>query len=52
VLRWIGSALFWAFIVVSSLLLFPAALLIWAVTVLFDRRLVALHQFTCFWASL
>jgi 1-acyl-sn-glycerol-3-phosphate acyltransferase len=52
VLRWIGSALFWAFIVVSSLLLFPVALLIWAVTVLFDRRLVALHQFTCFWASL
>ncbi len=25
---------------------------IWAVTVLFDRRLVLLHRFTCFWASL
>ena len=37
---------------VSSALLFPLAFLIWAVTVLFDRRLVALHRFTCFWASL
>ena len=47
------SALFWLFIVVSSLLvLFPVALLIWALTVLFDRRLVVLHLFTCFWASL
>ncbi|HXQ23576.1 MAG TPA: lysophospholipid acyltransferase family protein [Candidatus Acidoferrales bacterium] len=46
------SLLFWLFIVVSSLLLFPVALLIWAVTVLVDRRLVLLHRFTCFWASL
>jgi 1-acyl-sn-glycerol-3-phosphate acyltransferase len=46
------SALFWAFIVVSSLLLFPVAVVIWAATVLFDRRLVLLHRFTCFWASL
>ena len=43
---------FWAFIVVSSLVLFPIALLIWAVTAPFDRRRVALHFFTCFWASL
>jgi 1-acyl-sn-glycerol-3-phosphate acyltransferase len=48
----IMSALFWLFIVVTSLLLFPVALLIWALTVLFDRRLVLLHRFTCFWASL
>jgi 1-acyl-sn-glycerol-3-phosphate acyltransferase len=46
------SCLFWLFIVVSSLLLFPIAVLIWAATVLFDRRLVVLHRFTCFWASL
>lgn len=46
------SLLFWLFIVVSSLLLFPIALLIWATTVLFDRKLVVLHRFTCFWASL
>src|SRR5512143_2470333 len=47
-----ASALFWMFIVVTSLLLFPVALLIWALTVLFDRRLALLHRFTCFWASL
>ena len=46
------SLLFWTFLVVSSALLFPVALLIWAVTAPFDRRLVVLHRFTCFWASL
>jgi len=46
------SALFWLFIVVTSLLLFPVALLIWVLTALVDRRLVLLHRFTCFWASL
>lgn len=47
-----GSLLFWGFVVISSLLLFPIAVLIWVVTVTFDRRLVVLHRFTCFWASL
>ena len=51
-LRRIWSTFFWVFMTVSSLLLFPFALAIWAVTVLFDRRLVVLHQFTCFWASI
>jgi 1-acyl-sn-glycerol-3-phosphate acyltransferase len=46
------SSLFWLFIVVSSIILFPIAVLLWAVTVLVDRRLVLLHRFTCFWASL
>lgn len=43
---------FWAFVVFTSILLFPFAVLVWILTVLFDRRLVALHRFTCFWASL
>jgi 1-acyl-sn-glycerol-3-phosphate acyltransferase len=51
-LRRLGSLLFWVFLVVSSILLFPLALLIWALTVAFDRRLALLHRFTCFWASL
>jgi 1-acyl-sn-glycerol-3-phosphate acyltransferase len=46
------SLAFWGFIVVSSALLFPFALVLWAVTAPFDRRLVAQHRFTCFWASL
>jgi len=46
------STLFWIFLVVSSLLCFPVALVIWAVTAPFDRRRALLHQFTCFWASL
>jgi 1-acyl-sn-glycerol-3-phosphate acyltransferase len=51
-LRRTGSLVFWTFIVLSSLLLFPVAVAIWAATVLFDRKLVVLHRFTCFWASL
>jgi len=50
--RRIGSVLFWAFLVASSLALFPVALAIWALTLPFDRRKRLLHQFTCFWASL
>ena len=46
------SALFWGFLVVSSLLCFPVAVVIWAVTAPFDRRRAVLHQFTCFWGSL
>jgi len=46
------SLLFWTFIVVSSILLFPIALVVWVGTALFDRRKVLLHRFTCFWASL
>ena len=46
------STFFWTFLVVSSLLLFPIALILWAVTSPFDRRRTLLHQFTCFWASL
>lgn len=44
--------MFWAFVVLSSAVLFPVALIIWAVTAPFDRRRRALHLFTCFWASL
>jgi 1-acyl-sn-glycerol-3-phosphate acyltransferase len=50
--RVVLSLLFWSFLVVSSLLLFPVAVAVWAVTAPFDRRKVLLHRFTCFWASL
>src|SRR4030095_9492661 len=46
------SVLFWAFLTLSSIALFPVALAVWAVTAPFDRRRRALHLFTCFWASL
>jgi 1-acyl-sn-glycerol-3-phosphate acyltransferase len=50
--RFLGSLLFWAFLALSSIALFPVAVLIFALTAPFDRRLRALHLFTCFWASL
>ena len=36
----------------SSVVMFPVALLCWALTAPFDRRKVILHRLTCFWASL
>ena len=51
-LRRMLSLAFWLFIVVSSVALFPIAILLWVTTRPFDRRLVVLHRFTCFWASL
>jgi 1-acyl-sn-glycerol-3-phosphate acyltransferase len=50
--RVLHSLVFWGFVLTSSLLLFPLALLLWAVSLPFDRRLAGLHLFTCFWASL
>jgi 1-acyl-sn-glycerol-3-phosphate acyltransferase len=47
-----ASTLFWIFVAVSSIVLYPVAVVIWVLTVAFDRRLVVLHRFTCFWASL
>ena len=46
------SLAFWAFMVVSSIVLYPVALVVWAVTAPFDRRLRVQHLFTCVWASL
>jgi 1-acyl-sn-glycerol-3-phosphate acyltransferase len=46
------SSLFWAFLTLSSIALFPIAVVIWALTAPFDRRRVLLHRFTCFWGSL
>ncbi|MFK7898084.1 MAG: lysophospholipid acyltransferase family protein [Myxococcota bacterium] len=51
-MRMAGSLLFWGFVVLSSLALFPVACLLWLVTFAFDRRRAAMHRFTSFWASL
>ena len=51
-MRQIGSLIFWTFVVLSSALLFPVALLIWICTAPFDPKRAALHRFTCFWGSI
>ncbi len=48
----IKSVLFWLFLGVSCILLFPIAVLIRIFTTPFDRRLRLLHRFTSFWGSL
>jgi 1-acyl-sn-glycerol-3-phosphate acyltransferase len=51
-MRMLGSLLFWGFMVVSSILIFPFACVIWLITVPFDRRRWVIHRFTSLWASL
>jgi 1-acyl-sn-glycerol-3-phosphate acyltransferase len=46
------SLVFWGFMLVTSMLLFPVAVVVRAATGPFDQRLRALHLFTCFWGSL
>ena len=48
----IVSICFLTFMAASSAFFYTIAILIWLCTVLFDRRLVVLHMFTSFWASL
>lgn len=48
----LASLLFWIFIVVTSVILLPFAVLIKILTMFFDKRLILLHRFTCLWASL
>jgi 1-acyl-sn-glycerol-3-phosphate acyltransferase len=50
--RIIYSILFWGFLALSSIALFPLAVVIWALTLPFDPRKVVLHRFTCVWGSL
>ncbi len=51
-IRMLGSLLFWGFMVVSSVLIFPFAVLIWLISVPLDRRRWVIHRFTSLWASL
>ncbi|MDP9792762.1 1-acyl-sn-glycerol-3-phosphate acyltransferase [Catenuloplanes nepalensis] len=44
------SYVYWTLIVLTCPIFFVGALLIWAVTVLFDRRKVALHLYSSAWA--
>jgi 1-acyl-sn-glycerol-3-phosphate acyltransferase len=46
------SLVYWTFVASSSIVLFAGALPLWLATAPFDRRLIALHRYTCFWASL
>lgn len=51
-MNFIIAALFLSFMAISSIILFFVALLVWILTVLFDKKLVALHMLTSFWGSI
>ena len=45
------STVFWAFIALSCVPFFLVALVVYLVTLPFDRRRVVLHLYSCFWAT-
>jgi 1-acyl-sn-glycerol-3-phosphate acyltransferase len=52
IIDYIVSSYFWFILFFISAALFPFALLIWVLTILFDKRRFILHKVTCFWADL
>lgn len=46
------SVLYLTFILVSCAVLFVPALIIWLITLPFDKRKIIQHQYTCFWGAL
>ncbi len=46
------SILFWLFVVVSSVVIFCGALVVWLVTFPFDKRGWVQHRYSCFWGSI
>lgn len=52
VLRFLASCHFWISLFTISAVLFPVAVIIWALTSAFDPRKYILHQFTCRWSDI
>ncbi|GAB2570462.1 1-acyl-sn-glycerol-3-phosphate acyltransferase [Paractinoplanes abujensis] len=48
---WVFSMAYWAFIGLSCVVFFAGAVVVWLVTLPFDRRRVALHLYSSAWAS-
>ncbi|MCK5461674.1 MAG: 1-acyl-sn-glycerol-3-phosphate acyltransferase [Bacteroidales bacterium] len=48
----IYSIILWTFFLISSVLMIIIDMVIWVLTRWFDKRLVVLHLFSCFWGSL
>ena len=46
------SGYFWTSLFMVAAVLFPISVVIWVLTVLFDKRRFILHKFTCAWADL
>jgi 1-acyl-sn-glycerol-3-phosphate acyltransferase len=51
-MKLLASLGLWLLILLTCPILFVGALVLWAVTAPFDRRLRTLHLYTCAWASL
>jgi len=50
--QYLVSLYFWCGLFLFSAFLFPFSLVIWTLTVLFDKRLFILHKYTCLWSTI
>ena len=46
------SILYWTFFLLSAMVLFVVAVILWLVTLPFDRNRALLHRYTCWWGQL
>lgn len=46
------SAYVWIFAIITIIIIFPVYLIIWVLTVSFDKKLITVHYVTCLWGSL
>lgn len=46
------SVAYWAYLAITSVVLYVGALALWAATAALDRNRVLLHRYTCWWARL
>ena len=46
------SILYWTFFSLSAIVLFAVAVILWLVTLPFDRNRALLHRYTCWWGTL
>ena len=51
-IRLLFSIVFWIFLALSSVVLFAGAVVIWLLTLPFDRNGLVLHLYSCFWGQL
>jgi 1-acyl-sn-glycerol-3-phosphate acyltransferase len=45
----IFSILYWLWFILTHIIMFPIACVIWIITLPFDKKLIILHQFSSFW---
>ncbi|MCX6243583.1 MAG: lysophospholipid acyltransferase family protein [Bacteroidetes bacterium] len=52
IIDYVVSCYFWSSLYLISMILFPVSITTWLVTILFDKKRILLHKFTCTWSDI